>query len=155
MALIAHERQNYDEAETLLQRAIKQDPHNSEYHGAYGDLLYEKGLPLDAVKEYQAAIDLDPDDTDAWTYMSSCYKEEGMIEEACKTLINAIKTVPDEYSFYFMLAANYLEADQTRAEGLDWLQRAIKQSKDKEGLFKINPDLRDDDQIVEFIKGLK
>ena len=61
------DQRKYDEAESVLCKALAEYPHSAIPHNLYGILLEKKGMHVEAMKHFRAAWNFDP------TYLPSRY----------------------------------------------------------------------------------
>lgn len=85
------------EAETLLEsgefnravddlrEAVKLDPSNEEAHMRLGNALERTGSRAEAIEEYKAVADKNPDDTSAWRALALAQTEEKLYKDAAES----------------------------------------------------------------------
>jgi hypothetical protein len=98
IANILHQCGDYDKAIPAYREAIKYNPKDYFAHNNLGAILWEKGRPEEAVKEFLAAIDLHIDDEDhyqAHTNYAVFLLQGGKFDEAVKELTKAYTLHPD------------------------------------------------------------
>jgi tetratricopeptide (TPR) repeat protein len=78
-------------------------------HVALGTEYYEQGKLDEAVAEFQAAIELEPDNADAYRNLGTAYLEQGKDEEAAAAYEQAIELDPDFGEAYGDLAGVYVD----------------------------------------------
>lgn len=99
----------YDEAIKYFKAAIKNGSGLQEVHHYNLALAYmDKGLPEDAVLEFQAAVRLKPDYADAYYRLGLIYKETGVFEKAEYAFKQASVYAPDRDDFHNALGNIYL-----------------------------------------------
>ena len=77
-------------------------------HMDLGMAYYEQGKYDEAVAEFQAAIELEPDDAEAHRNLGTAYLEQGELEEAVASYGQAIELDPDFGEAYGDLAGAYV-----------------------------------------------
>jgi len=83
------------EAAAALMRAIYVDPLDEETHRILGDLRMELGDAQSAIREYRAALALNPVDTAAAHFRLACaYRAANRIEQAKEHVLAALEAAP-------------------------------------------------------------
>src|SRR5215469_8398603 len=100
-----------------LQRAVRLEPSNAEYHGRLGEnLMYAGDDPQAAIPELNAAVDLDPYAARYWVDLANAYMVAGRTAEQRESLKRAVlaePTTPDvawEAANFFLLQGDRDEA---------------------------------------------
>ena len=103
-----------------LQRAIRIEPSNAEYHDKMGEALTLAGdNPQTAVSEYELAVHLDPYSAHYWLDLANAYLVAGRAAEQQASFEQAIlaePTTPDtawEVANFFLLQGNRVKALNT------------------------------------------
>jgi len=92
--LAAADRQQYDEAEALLDRAVKSCPADVEARRHYAEVLWERGERLAAVQQITTALGQSPGDADLCVVGARMYTEMGLLEDADRLAREAARTAP-------------------------------------------------------------
>ena len=101
-----HQTKEYEKAERyLLQGAYKRNSRDAYF--ALGLLYIDWERPKDAIRAFQAAIDLDGDFTHAYAYLGQAYYRNNQKEEAIRTCRKAMEIDPDYPAAYFILGDIY------------------------------------------------
>ncbi len=116
-ALLALDRRT--EAEAAWRRAIALGMTWSDPWKHLADLYLDKD-PQRAAKCFQNAIDLEPDDVDAWMGLGMALQSQDLSEPAREVLEEALQRFPEHPQVRFNLAMIYLSSGQMteRAESL-------------------------------------
>ena len=84
-----------DEAIAVLHSINLVDPLDLELHGELGDLLLAENRPLQALREYEIALALQPHDmATAWFRVAQAHEQLGNIEQAQSHLLQALDVAP-------------------------------------------------------------
>ena len=86
----------YDHALEWLTRAIRQDP-RPEYLASLGNTLQRQGRHEEALKAFDKAVQLRPDDADRWKDLGGGLAELQRRDEALLTFQHALKLKPDHW----------------------------------------------------------
>jgi tetratricopeptide (TPR) repeat protein len=84
----------------------------SDQHNARGIELADRGWLDEAVKEFQKAIELDPDAAHAHDNLATVYAEQKRLREALQEHLTALRLDPESATVHFNLAA-FLSANAT------------------------------------------
>lgn len=104
----------FDEAKNNLLLAIEKEPNNKQLYFSLGVVYQELGNAEEAVKAYQAAIDLDPEYFDAIYNLGAFYFNEGV------EMNNAANDIEDNKAY----EAKRAEAKVEFEKGLPHLEKA-------------------------------
>jgi len=63
----------YDQASATLQRALEQEPRNTEALYLVGLMLYEQGNLERAIQSFQTVVEIDSENKEAWTMLGNLY----------------------------------------------------------------------------------
>ena len=112
MALAFEKIGKLDEALECIDCAIYIDRNNSEFHETKGQLYYESGDPISAIREFTIAMRITPDIASPYMNRGLIKKEEGDIEGAIMDLRMAELLVqkPVHPDIHFNLGLLYLKA---------------------------------------------
>ena len=103
----------FDDAVREVKRAIQIDPQFVRAHGVYaGDMIYVYGDAKTALKEYQIAENLDPEDTTIQSVLVEPYFLERRYDEAIAQAKKALQLEPRAVDIYFDLFQAYDAAGQ-------------------------------------------
>ena len=116
---------HYNLGGALLQLStFKQEMGDDQFAAQRGAAL-QQSYRADALKEFQAAVALDPKLRDAYTSWGQALMEEGKAEEAARVYGQAIGQNPD-YSLTHYKLALALEAQKKNAEALEQFAQAAR-----------------------------
>jgi len=110
-------------AEDLLGRV---SPDTALAHWAKGQLLREQHRYADAIPEYEAAVALDRNATDAYASLGQCKLLTGSLEEAVPLVQQAIRLSPRDPSlgyWYDLIGLTHLLQSRTE-DAIVWLEKA-------------------------------
>jgi tetratricopeptide (TPR) repeat protein len=78
-----------------MQRAIRLEPSNAEYHSLLGRYLALSGASLDAaISDFQTAVHLNPYESRYWLDLASAYHVAGRIDEQTQSVEQAVEADP-------------------------------------------------------------
>jgi tetratricopeptide (TPR) repeat protein len=124
-------------------------------HYNLGNLYKKKGKLDEAIGEYEKALSIQPDLTDAIDMLALVYMTRGEYEKAVSLFERVGELQPDNAGAYYNIACVY--AIQNRVdESIDWLEKAIKRGYQNWDLIKNDKDLeniRGSSYYKEIIKG--
>jgi tetratricopeptide (TPR) repeat protein len=86
LATIRGRQQRYPEAEALFRRVLQIDANSALAHRGLGSALAAENQPDKAIEQYQAAIDLTPDDLGLKVETAHLYAGRGQFEQALSVL---------------------------------------------------------------------
>ncbi len=98
------EKQDYDRAIELFEKALEIDPENGDAHNFYGVMLFRMGNYDDALEHFQTAIKFNPLNAQSLTNMGALEFSRGNIENARKYFEEAIDSTPEYAKAHFNLA---------------------------------------------------
>jgi tetratricopeptide (TPR) repeat protein len=93
---LAFDTGQHDHALEWLTRAIRQDP-KPEYLASLGSTLQRQGRHEDALKAFDKAVQLAPDDADLWKDLGGGLAELKRVDEALLSFQHALKLKPDHW----------------------------------------------------------
>ena len=89
LANYAIQRQEWENAETLLRRAIELDKNNFEAHASYAQMLHLSGRKSEALDEYRAAVIINPESPEVSNNLGLILKDLQEYTEALGLFFNA------------------------------------------------------------------
>jgi len=96
LSLTAYARNRvWSDMVTLWGDVVRKSPYKPRPHNNLGVAYQEQGRLDDAVKEYQAAINLTPDYVDAYYNLGLVYRTQGRLDDAVREYQKAINLKPD------------------------------------------------------------
>jgi eukaryotic-like serine/threonine-protein kinase len=98
-----------EEAQDLGLHAIELDKQVPAAHVNLGKVYAYTGKYPDAIREYQAALDLDPVSVEAYRGLADAYKLNRMLKEAESVYRTAIQLRPNDWLSHTMLGVFYYE----------------------------------------------
>jgi tetratricopeptide (TPR) repeat protein len=125
---------DFDKAVVAYEKALAQDPDNTELRRAYADALFSNGKNAAARVELQRTLKSDPDDDASYLRLAQIDRQEGRFDEARQELEKARALKPDnpEIPFEQALLEDTLGDDDKAAQ---ILQGLVKQSERPEGQY--------------------
>jgi tetratricopeptide (TPR) repeat protein len=153
--------EQYDHALEWITRAIRLDP-KPQYLASLGNTLQRQGRHDDAVKAFDKAVQLKPDDADLWKDLGGALAEFKRVDEAVLSFQHALKLKPDHWDAayrcgfllrkmdrpqealgYFdlvnRLMPNHHVVLEMRALALHSLKRYEEALADNKAAYKLNP----------------
>lgn len=113
------------EAEKLLQRAVKLDPNNTEYLMRLGFLYQSSNRLQDALQTYQKANQIDPDNTISHMNTGTILVQLKQFADAEKVFQKIITSDPNFFGGYRELAQLYLKTGTKLPEALKLAKTAV------------------------------
>ncbi len=80
-----------DEAETLIQRALKIEPNDGFYIDSLGWVYYQKGDYVKAVEQLERAVEITVDDPTIIEHLGDAYEKAGKKDRAVASYRDALK----------------------------------------------------------------
>jgi tetratricopeptide (TPR) repeat protein len=93
MGLLSHHTQQYDHAIEWFARAIRQDP-KPAYLSSLGTTLQRQGRYEEALKTFDKALQLKPDDVELWTNLGNVLAQLERLDDALFSYEQALKLNP-------------------------------------------------------------
>ena len=122
-ALDLHEKGNFDEAASLYQKLLQNNPLNSLVLNSYGTLLYQQGNVLDGSRFIKKSIILNPNISIFYNRIGVVEKTQGDMSVACKIFERAL-LIEQQYEANLNLCETYLEHNNPKA-ALEYGRRAL------------------------------
>jgi tetratricopeptide (TPR) repeat protein len=94
MGLLSLHARQYDHAVAWISRAIRQDP-RPDYLASLGTTLQEQGRYEEALKVFDKAIQLSPDNAELWRQMGDILVQQERHDQALLSYQHALKLNPD------------------------------------------------------------
>ena len=88
------EREKFDEALTLIDQALAEDPNYAAAWNNRGNLHLQLNLPADALADFSRALELKPNEVRYWNNQGSAFAELGRFDAAQKSFERAIEISP-------------------------------------------------------------
>ncbi len=95
LAMIAHRKKNFGEAESYWKLAISENPDFSQYHRSLGNLYFDGQLYQKSLVEYKKSIELTPKQPKVLTLMGLAYAKLNQLEKAAKVFSKALELEPN------------------------------------------------------------
>lgn len=155
MVLVLAKEGKTEKANELIDKIVQAQPDNPLNQIAKGALLREIDKPADAVKAYEAAIDLFKKDEDLTKQqrddfidgirytLSGLYIDLNDVDKAAADLKGLLEKEPDNPSYNNDLGYIWADHDMKLAESEKLIRKAIEEEKKQR--LKANPDLKADD----------
>ena len=105
--------------------AIQPDIVDDNFHFNLGNTLFKMGKQEAALRSYQRAIALNPQNASAYGNLANLYSQQRNRDEAIKYYQQALKIDPKLHSLYYLLGNNYLLKSQYD-EAIFSFQEALK-----------------------------
>ena len=98
---------NYDEAMTLLKKAVSLEPENVATRYLLGMCFAAKGQLVEAISEYKKVLDVAPNNIFTICLLANAYSSKGMSEEAITLYQKAIALDPESELAHYSLGIAY------------------------------------------------
>jgi Tfp pilus assembly protein PilF len=105
----------WKDSETLFRHALTVTQNNYVAHNNLGSALDKKGQTGEAIRQFQAAILLKPDDADAYYNLGNALLRQGQTDEAVRQFQAAIRLKPDDADVHMNLGVALFSQGQTDA----------------------------------------
>ncbi|MGD1157285.1 MAG: tetratricopeptide repeat protein [Terriglobia bacterium] len=134
LAYAYSQTRDFDKAVATYEKALAQDPDNTELRRAYADALFSNGKNAAARVELQKILKSDPDDDASYMRLAQIDRQEGRFDDARQELDKAKALKPDnpEIPFEQALLEETVGNDE---KALQILQGLVKQSERREGQY--------------------
>lgn len=140
---------------SAFQRAMKLDAKNIFYLTAYADANYQYSNIEEAISCYEEAVELNPNIKTNWITLANLYFENEDAEQAIAVMDEAKIKCSKAMEFGYYKTA-FLYAVGKRNEAINVLQKALfKGYKKHKLLFKIIPNIQEDNMVMQMIKEFK
>jgi tetratricopeptide (TPR) repeat protein len=107
-----------------LQQLLKDDPENVGLHFQLGNLYFRKGDQIQAMQQYNKAIQLDPKFVPALNNMALLTAANEEYYKALTIFFDVLKYTPDDAETHYNIACMYARLKRVD-ESIEWLQKAI------------------------------
>jgi tetratricopeptide (TPR) repeat protein len=94
MGLLSLHAKQYDHATEWISRAIRLDP-KVEYLASLGTTLQQQGRREEALKVFDKALQLNPNDAELWRHLADTLMELARLDQALLTFQHVLKLNPD------------------------------------------------------------
>lgn len=94
LGIIYAGKKDYARADQYFARAVVQHPNYLVTRTAWGKMLEEQGLVNDAIIQYEAAVEIKPDDAELHIRLAKLYERAGRKEDAAAQAEKALKLDP-------------------------------------------------------------
>jgi Tfp pilus assembly protein PilF len=115
----------WQDSETLFRHALKVTRNNYIALDNYGNALFDKGRPGEAIREFREALRLKPDDANAHYNLGAALGAIGQIDEAIPQFQPAIRLKPGDAWDYYDLGVALAKKGQTD-EAIRQFQTALR-----------------------------
>jgi tetratricopeptide (TPR) repeat protein len=124
LAIIAHQAERPETAETLLKRALTLKSDQGNYFVTYGHILRNLSRNAEAEAAFKRAIELEPNDAGAFADLANVLAVNGNQVGAESAMMSALKISPNNVE-YFERAGQLLKEGGNPSEAAQFYQRAI------------------------------
>lgn len=107
----AFKENNFQEAKKLLDKAIKLNPNNYEFHHRLGIINYNLGNIENSINCFKKAISINPKSSATLSNLANIYSKLNKIDLALKNYLQAIEMDPKNFNAYYNLGNFYLKID--------------------------------------------
>lgn len=127
---VARDALDYPRAEELALAFIRDHPRYAETHVQLGRIYQLQHRPEDARRQYETALERQPEHPTALRRFAEIKMREGDLEGAVKLLRRALEVAPDQYQAHYLLGQAYTRlGDQGAADRHMATFRKIKDAK--------------------------
>ena len=92
---------------------------------AFGQVYVSQENYIEAEKEYQKAIEIDPYKTDSYYYLSYLYQIQNKYNQAKEILLEMLMIKPDEFEAFYQLGKTVLLSNENLDEGIAYFEKYI------------------------------
>jgi len=136
-----HSAEQVERARRNLERAMAINPNLSIVHTAKGWFEYHALLNYEnALKEFDRALELQPNNTDAYQGIAAVLRRQGKFEPAAEHFIKALEIDPRSSSANDQTAETYMLLRRFK-EALGYIEKAISLNPDVIGAYRVKSDL--------------
>lgn len=114
----------YDEAASILEDLVKQDPQNAVFRGSLAKVERLRGRADRAIELYREAVAFAPDDPQNWYNLASAFQQAGDMRRAGEAAQEALRRDRDNAEAHNVLGIAYSASGQP-VRALEEFQRAI------------------------------
>ena len=94
-----------DKANIFLQKVLKENPKNAVALILLGSIQERKKADEEAIKDYRAAIEIEPKKPDGYFALAALYLRQKKLVESEKSARDGLKQIPDNLALHQMLAS--------------------------------------------------
>uniref|UniRef100_UPI00398F8849 interferon-induced protein with tetratricopeptide repeats 5-like n=1 Tax=Pristiophorus japonicus TaxID=55135 RepID=UPI00398F8849 len=133
-SLLSSAAQYYEEAKECFEKALEEDPDDTEWNVGYATVLFrleggpgisENGEPSQSVKQLRRVLELDPDDSVAMVLLALKLQESKQKEKALQLVEQALQKSPD-LPYVTRYAARFLRKEGDVEKAMELLKKALK-----------------------------
>jgi hypothetical protein len=95
---------------TLWSDALRKNPFSSEAHLALGTAYHQQKKLDRAVREYQEALVIKPEDFRARGNLAQVYRQQGLYDQAIVEYLNVVRLMPEDPDAHYGLGLSYQQA---------------------------------------------
>jgi len=122
--IIYMQQENYSKASIEFSKAIDKNPSSTAY-SLFGASLYWMGDVYGSIKEYEKAIEIDPENAIAWQLKGISMAKTGNIEEALKNFEKSISIDPKRADVNMNIGSIYFSKGYM-SSAIEYIRKAIK-----------------------------
>jgi FkbM family methyltransferase len=106
----------YDEAMSMLQKAVAINPKRADTHKSLGLVYFEKGMLDEAIAQLKQAVAINPNRADVHNNLGMAYYTKGLVDKATSEYREAISVEPEFVEAHYNLAVAYGDAGRVDEE---------------------------------------
>ena len=116
--------EDFENAATMAERAIRKEPKNSAYRLWLGRIYYQLERYDEATAAFERAIEIDPDNPDAYRRLAEIEEETNDLVGAIGVYRQMLEIAPDSAFLHYRLGLNLIELGDSK-EAQKALERAL------------------------------
>jgi len=107
--------EDFENAATMAERAVRKEPNNFVYRIWQGRIYYQLERYDDAMSAFERAIEIDPDNPDAYRHLAEIEEETNDLVGAIGVYRQMLEIAPDSAFLHYRLGLNLIELSDSEA----------------------------------------
>ncbi len=125
LSLVCMHRKEWQKMHELLLKAVHLNPHSAIYHANIGTALHMQGKNPEAIRSYQQALTLDPDNLNSLNNLAVLYSLTDKNDEAEKLLKHSLELDPDQPEAWLNLCSAVQNMDFREEDVVSYARKAV------------------------------